>query len=580
VRNMLLAAILAAPALLALWLFIRKTSGELIELGQFAQRMVKSQGIQHLQEPTSRELVTLHETLNWASAALARQNEALRDAKEKSDKSNALKSQFVANMSHEIRTPLNGILGLADVLLQTSQGLDEKSRKNLQLIHLSAEHLLRVVNDILDFSKIDANRLDIDPEAFALHEAIEAMFNTVKSAYAKPQVDVLLKIDPSLPPFVMGDKARIVQVLSNLLSNALKFTHEGQVCLSVQRIPCDLEKAATLAFEVSDTGMGISQTARSEIFKAFSQAEPGTARKYGGTGLGLTITQRLLELMDSHIELHSEEGKGSQFSFKLTIPVIEQLPGQIPQHADMTIANHQHLACEKMGSASTPLRVLVAEDNMVNQTFMAHVLTQLGVSFRFAEDGLQAIAALDEEPFDLVFMDMHMPNMGGLEACRVILANGRHRLLPIVGLTADAISDTREACLSAGMRDYVAKPFKRSDIEQVLHTLGFHVRPIPMQNFDHDRDLLKNSALLIAAELPTLWQTFDSHVSKAHWQDAKRVVHTLKGHCKLIGELDFADFLQALETSLTGNAAPSESEVIHLKTNVFTLQKRLLALGQ
>ncbi|HEX4844169.1 MAG TPA: ATP-binding protein [Limnobacter sp.] len=579
VRNAVLAAVLAAPALLALWLFIRKTSSELKELGQFAQKMVKNQGIQHPKEPTSRELLTLHETLNWASAALSRQNDALLEAKKKADKSNALKSQFVANMSHEIRTPLNGILGLADVLLHSSSQLDEKSKKNLHLIHLSAEHLLRVVNDILDFSKIDANRLDIDPEPFALTDAIEAMFNTVRSAYAKPNVNVLLNIESGVPQHVLGDRARIVQVLSNLLSNALKFTHHGEVRVDVRAKPSEAGSTSTIDFEVSDTGMGISQAARTEIFKAFSQAEPGTARKYGGTGLGLTITQRLLELMGSHIDLWSEEGTGSRFSFTLTLPVIDQLPTQQNTQIAMSQANNPSNTSEKLGTVSTPIRVLVAEDNMVNQTFMTHVLTQLGVSFRFAEDGLLAIEALREEPFDVVFMDMHMPNMGGLEACKKILANPEHANLPIIGLTADAIADTREACMLAGMRDYVAKPFKRSDIELVFKNLGFHIRPIPMQNFDHDRDLLKHSASLIAAELPELWEAFLTQTRHALWMDAKRTIHTLKGHCKLIGEMDFAEFLQRLESTLLSGAPPSPVDLAHLQTNLFTLQKRLLALG-
>ncbi|WP_370260908.1 ATP-binding protein [Limnobacter sp.] len=581
VRNMLLAFLLAAPALLTLWLFMRKTSAELVALGQFAQRMVKNQGVVHVDKPHSRELLTLHETLNWASATLARQNEALQDAKQKADKSNALKSQFVANMSHEIRTPLNGILGLADVLLQANTAIDAKSRKNLELIHLSAEHLLRVVNDILDFSKIDANKLDIDPEPFALHEALEAMFNTVRGAYAKPGVHTELFLAPQVPRWVLGDKARILQVVGNLLSNALKFTEQGQVRLSVRSLEVpDESQRVSLYFEVEDTGMGISPSARDEIFKAFSQAEPGTARKHGGTGLGLTITQRLLELMGSHIELWSEEGRGSRFSFTLTLPVIQQSPTVEDQNKSMGTHCAPNKVALALGTASTPVHVLVAEDNMVNQTFMAHVLTQLGVTYRFAEDGLVAIAALNKEHFDLVFMDMHMPNMGGLEACKAILSDPKHQGIPIVGLTADAIADTREACLSAGMRDYVSKPFKRSDIEHVLTKLGFVCNPIPMQNFDHDRELLRSSALLIAAELPALWHEFEQHLQAAELQATKRVVHTVKGHCKLLGEFGFAEFLQRIESALNDRELPGPEHVEHLKHNLFMLQRRLLAIGQ
>ncbi|MEK9815490.1 MAG: response regulator, partial [Limnobacter sp.] len=181
----------------------------------------------------------------------------------------------------------------------------------------------------------------------------------------------------------------------------------------------------------------------------------------------------------------------------------------------------------EFGQAATGLRVLVAEDNMVNQTFISHVLTQLGISYRFADDGLAALQAVDQENFDLVFMDMHMPNMGGLEACRAILAKPQHKKLPIVGLTADAIADTREACMSAGMREYISKPFKRSDIEAVLARLKFKVSPIPMQNFDHDKELLKTTINMIAAEIPQLSDEAEKQLSAKNLPEAKRALHTL-----------------------------------------------------
>ncbi|MBU0543288.1 MAG: response regulator [Gammaproteobacteria bacterium] len=581
-RNILLAVILIFPAALALWLFIRKTIQELNSLTDFAQRMVKDQGIEHATSPTSRELAMLHRTLNWASVTLQKKNRALEVAKLKADKSNDLKSQFVANMSHEIRTPLNGILGLTEITLGNS-ALAEKPRRNLELIQLSAEHLLRVVNDILDFSKIDANRLDMDPQPFELRPNVQAMVKMVSSAYAKPSVATVLDIDPAVPDSLLGDCPRIMQVLNNLLSNALKFTERGQVSLTITARPVSEKNSQSrckIHFAVRDTGMGISESARTEIFKAFSQAEPGTARKYGGTGLGLTITQRLLELMNSRVHLWSQEGVGSEFSFTLELPVVEQQTTTECEASTVDMTSDNNPVMPEFGQAATGLRVLVAEDNMVNQTFISHVLTQLGISYRFADDGLAALQAVDQENFDLVFMDMHMPNMGGLEACRAILAKPQHKNLPIVGLTADAIADTREACMSAGMREYISKPFKRSDIEAVLARLKFKVSPIPMQNFDHDKELLKTTINMIAAEIPQLSDEAEKQLSAKNLPEAKRALHTLKGHCKLVGEFAFADFIQQLENQLMQNQLPAANSIEHLKSNLRVLQQRLRLLSQ
>jgi len=583
-RNIVLAIALIVPATLASWVFIRKIILELNSLTDFAQLMVNNEGICHTVSPSSRELAMLHTTLNWASGALARKNRALEEARIKANKSNDLKSQFVANMSHEIRTPLNGILGLTEVTLGTST-LGDKPRRNLELIQLSADHLLRVVNDILDFSKIEANKLDFDPMPFALRANVQAMINTVSGAYGKPGVEVVLDIAPNVPDHLRGDSARILQVLNNLLSNALKFTQEGAVTLKIRleerEDGAQLADSTRVHFSVRDSGMGISESARSEIFKAFSQAEPGTARKYGGTGLGLTISQRLLELMNSSIHLWSEEGVGSEFSFTLELPLATApaLVNNLPDSGS-TKPEPPNQPVPGLGQASSALRILVAEDNMVNQAFISHVLTQLGISYRFADDGLAAVKAVDEETFDLVFMDMHMPNMGGLEACRIILAKPQHRNLPIVGLTADAIADTREACMAAGMKEYISKPFKRSDIENVLNRLNFRIAPIPMQNFDHDRELLKTTINMVAAEVPRLLEDIEARLQQSQWLEAKRAIHTLKGHCKLIGEMDFAGFLQGLEHQLVGNQCPPEPELLHLRSNIKALQYRLNLLSQ
>lgn len=232
------------------------------------------------------------------------------------------------------------------------------------------------------------------------------------------------------------------------------------------------------------------------------------------------------------------------------------------------------------GVATKSIRVLVAEDNVVNQTFVAHVLTQLGISFRIVPDGLEAIKAVNEERFDLILMDFHMPNMGGIEACQKILANPKHSTMPIVGLTAESQVDVQASYQSAGMREYISKPFKRSDIEAVLERLKFHVSPIPMQNFDHDKELLKTTTDMIAAEIPQLADDTEKQLHANNLPDAKRALHTLKGHCKLVGELAFADFIQQLENQLAQNQLPTTDSLEHLKTNLRVLQQRLRLLSQ
>ncbi|MEH6997449.1 MAG: response regulator [Limnobacter sp.] len=241
---------------------------------------------------------------------------------------------------------------------------------------------------------------------------------------------------------------------------------------------------------------------------------------------------------------------------------------------------HSNPTGTQLGAASKSIRVLVAEDNTVNQTFIAHVLTQLGISFRLVADGVQAVQAVNQEKFDLVLMDFQMPNMGGLEACRRIIAQPGHADLPIVGLTAETIGDIQSMCLAAGMREYISKPFKRSDIEALFARLKFNVSPIPMQNFDHDKELLKTTIDMIAAEIPQLADETEKQLLAMNLSEAKRALHTLKGHCKLVGELAFADFIQQLENQLAQNQLPAADSIEHLKTNLRVLQQRLRLLSQ
>ncbi|MCR2745566.1 hybrid sensor histidine kinase/response regulator [Limnobacter parvus] len=572
-RNLILALVLIFPATLALGIFVRKIVVELHALTRFAKEIVGNHGATNNQTFGSKELQTLHQSLSWASVTLLSKSDALEQEKLKAINSNELKSQFLANMSHEIRTPLTGILGLTEVILD-SDNVPDNTRQDLRLIQLSADHLLRVVNDILDFSKIEANCIDIESYDFHLREQVKALVRIVSGSYGKPDVKVRCEIAEDVPDILVGDCARIMQVLNNLLSNSLKFTEVGEVCLFISRA-----NPEGIHFRVRDTGIGIAQNLQSSIFKAFSQAEPGTARKYGGTGLGLTITQRLLKLMGSDIHLWSHEGKGSEFSFTLNLATSEQ--NSVAKTNQMDCAIRESLAdhLERFGQASRLVRVLVAEDNLVNQTFVSHVLTQLGVVHRFADDGMKAVLAVDEEQFDLVFMDMHMPVMGGLEACKRILSKPEHRRLPIVGLTADAVADTRQACQEAGMVDYITKPFKRADIEQILSKLNLKVSPIPMKNFDFDKEVLKSKVEELNEDLPLLTESLHISIKNKNWVDTKIFLYILIEHCRRFGEDDFEAFLVQLKSEMDQSIEPSAKALAHLQDNLTALRSRFVALS-
>lgn len=596
VRNMGVASLLFFPALGLMFWFIRRPVRELKELTHFADSLVRNQGLQNQTHYSSGELNLLNHTMNDASRILRINSDDLEAARRKAEESNQLKSQFVANMSHEIRTPLNGILGLSDMTLSDSK-LHPEARENLELIQVSAENLLRVVNDILDFSKIDANKLDIDEQAFDLRQLVNALTQPLASRFENPGLKLHVQVENDVPNRLIGDAGRIAQVLTNLVGNALKFTEAGRVDLKISRLQTlqspDCPKVQ-LKFVVTDTGPGIAPDAQERIFDAFAQAEPGTTRKFGGTGLGLSISQRLLQLMNSQILLQSELGQGSEFSFTLTLPYIlvdseiQQLEIQssgatLPQdtraiESEPEAGSSSRSDLSGMTQAVRGIHVLVAEDNPVNQKFISHVLNRLGVAFQLANDGLEAVDAAKSKDFDLIFMDFQMPNMGGLEAARQILLNKPGQL--IVGLTADAVQGARESSLSAGMQDYVSKPFKREDIEAVFQRFRLPYLPVPLNNFGNDSDLMKMTAQAVVEEYPKTLAYFKSSLEEGNFPEARRMIHTLKGHVRLFGDDAFSEHLQKLENRLADGQSLDSVNLGYALKNLDTFVKRVELLAE
>jgi PAS domain S-box-containing protein len=392
---------------------------------------------------------------------LRKAKETAQQAEEAALTAARVKSEFLANMSHEIRTPLNGVIGMADLLLETP--LNELQKKYAKIISDSGGGLLTIINDILDFSKIEAGKMALEILDFKLPQIIESQVDLLVPRAQAKGISVMTFVDPKLSKPVKGDPGRIGQVLLNLLSNAIKFTERGHVVIRAELK--QLRGESWIHFSVSDTGVGISKTIQKSLFTPFTQADGSTARKYGGTGLGLSISKQIVELMGGQIGLESEEGRGTQFWF--TCPYVPA------QDLRVEVLLDNHISVVLQGK-----RILVAEDNVVNQLLIKALVQSLGCSVQVVANGKEVLFALEQATYDLILMDCQMPEMDGYEATKKIRLSesGSHRHIPIVALTANAMKSDVEKCKDAGMDEYLPKPVKKEHLVAVLE--GFFQKPI------------------------------------------------------------------------------------------------------
>ncbi len=394
------------------------------------------------------------------SAAIDRQQflEDLQNAKEQAEAGTLAKSQFLSTMSHELRTPMNAILGFTQLF--DKEDMPPRQRSYLEKIKNASTGLLRIINDILDMSKIEARKFVIEKNPFNLYETVNDASGMLCDTAGEKGLALQLCIDPSLPELVEGDAIRLNQVLINLLSNAIKFTSEGFVHLDVKPLPQNqqtIKNQLLVRFCVEDSGIGLSQEQLAHVFTPFSQGDSTVSRKFGGTGLGLSISKQLVELMGGSIQVTSTPNKGSIFSFVLPFRVLQQEEMPTRQEPEKIL-----LSCPK------PISILIVEDNEINQELACAFFDVLGIPADVAENGAIALQMIKQKHYDIVFMDMQMPVMDGLEATRQIRKNAHFANLPIIAMTANVMQEDRQRCLDAGMDDHLAKPLNLQNIQKTL----------------------------------------------------------------------------------------------------------------
>lgn len=462
---------------------------------------------------------------------------SLRDITERQQAERA-KRTFFAMISHEIRTPMNAVMGMTNLLLETE--LSDQQRDLLETIQSSSDSLLTIINDVLDYSKIESGNLELEQQPFAIRNCVQDAIDLLNCKAIEKNLTLRLNA-PKLLPSVIGDRVRLRQILINLIGNAIKFTNNGEVVVSVTSREQSPE-VVELEFAVKDSGIGMSSAQSDRLFQTFHQADASITRRFGGTGLGLAISKQLCEIMGGRIWVESEAGKGSTFYFTIVVPMSEQI--------DQTVRSQINI--DSSFALQHPLKILVAEDHVVNQKVIHLTLQRLGYQIDLVSNGLEAIDALRHQAYDVVFMDLQMPEMDGLAATEQICRERKHRPR-IVAMTASATLEDRSQCSAAGMDDYLTKPLQISELIRVLSTAQ-PVQPgmIALENVLH----LAGGSVEFVAEIidcfvedtPKLLHSMQFALAQQDFKSLKRFAHTLQSSSATFGAANLEKLSAELET--------------------------------
>ncbi len=519
-----------------------------------------------IKEKGKDEIGQLITGFNTMISQIEKQNIAITLAKEQAENSAKIKEQFLANMSHEIRTPMNGIIGMSKLLYDTP--LKANQYKYLDNISTSANNLLVIINDILDFSKIEAGKLELESIEFNLPDLLKKLEVVHKNNAKRKNLYFKLDIDNKVPKYLIGDPTRLNQILINLLGNAIKFTEQGGVTLLVQVLEQRTSKS-TINFIVSDTGIGIPKDKIKQIFSSFSQGSSDMTRKYGGTGLGLTISKQLAELQLGNIKAKSKINEGSTFSLRLSFP-----HGKGVQEISSDNLSNTKII-EPKGKCS---KILLAEDNEINQLFVKTLLKK-EYDVTIADNGQVVLDIMANEDFDLILMDLHMPEKDGYETTEIIrsMKNTTKKNIPIIALTAAAIKGEKDKCIEAGMNDYISKPFEPEDLfDKIKQNLKItvsnkkpkikfssnkfkHVELSYIENIGNNDSKFKNELLeIFRKQLPILTNELNKCLETENYKSLSAAAHKAKSSVAMFGIETLRKDMEKLENDA--------KEAINIKT--------------